>query len=101
MASSLLVGTSGSSLLAGMGGLLVKELLAAGSLLAGVSGSGLLASMGGLVVSCPCRLDHVVKGLFPDHVLPLRSAPLVLMNRTPPGGTFPLHEMSSLVLLRH
>jgi hypothetical protein len=38
VASSLLVGTSGSSLLAGVGGLLVEELLAAGSLLAGVSG---------------------------------------------------------------
>jgi hypothetical protein len=68
VASSLLAGTSSSSLLAGVGGLLVKELLAAGSLLAGVSGSGLLASMGGLVVSCPCRLDHVVEGPFPDHV---------------------------------
>jgi hypothetical protein len=99
--SSLLAGASGSGLLAGASGLLVEKLLAASSLLAGASGSSLLAIVGSLVVSCPCRLDHVVKGPFPDHVLPLRSAPLVLGNRTSPGGTFPLHEMCRLVLLHH
>ncbi len=118
-ASSLLPGVSGSSLLAvasgllveellatgsllaGASGLLVEELLATGSLLAGTSSSGLLAIVGGLEVSCPCRLDHVVKGLFLDHVLPLRSAPLVLFNRASPRSTFPLREMCRLVLLRH
>jgi hypothetical protein len=85
-ASSLLAGTSGSGLLAGTSGLLVKELLAGSSLLVGMSGSSLLAGASGSghlaltsgflveMALAGCRLEAMAL-VFPqgvDHPLPIQ-----------------------------
>ncbi len=106
VASSLLPGMSGSSLLAVVSGLLVEELLATGSLLAGASGllvkellatGSLLAGASGLLVeellAVALVRPQIVKGPLPGLIgafsarvgLTKRGSPLRSQRQQPSG----------------